>query len=102
MGSLKRLGIVLAVAAALGVPSTASAFSLGWLKSFFNGLKEREHQPHREWSKWYNHDHRDGDGCYDKPNDPKPPPAVPEPTAALLFGAGLVVAGAASRRRIRR
>jgi hypothetical protein len=39
-----------------------------------------------------------GQSCEkDEPGTP-----VPEPTAALLFGAGMVVAGAASRRRARR
>ena len=33
------------------------------------------------------------------PGGDDPAPAVPEPSAALVFGAGLLVAGLASRRR---
>jgi hypothetical protein len=35
------------------------------------------------------------------PGDDQPVDSVPEPSAALVFGAGLLVAGLASRRRNR-
>jgi len=90
MSSLKRMGMVLAVVVALGVPQTASAFSFsGWLSEFFKALKEREHRGH-DWTRdWPRHD------------GPKPrqEPAVPEPTAALLFGLGTLVVATRTRAR---
>jgi hypothetical protein len=35
------------------------------------------------------------------PSDEQPAPSVPEPSAALVFGAGLLVAGLVSRQRNR-
>ena len=91
MGSLKRMGMVLAVVAALGVPQTASAFSFSdWLGDFFKGLKERQHRDH-DWTRdWPRHD-------WPKPK-PGPGPAVPEPTAALLFGIGTLVVASRTRK----
>lgn len=37
-----------------------------------------------------------------RPGTPRPGPAIPEPTAALAFGLGLLAVGTATRRRARR
>lgn len=85
MSSLKRLGMMLAVVAALGIPTTASAFSLDWLKDLLGGYhKESEYRP--KWPKTH------------KPKTPRPERAVPEPTAALLFGLGAAVVAARARK----
>lgn len=82
MSSLKRLGMTLAVVAALGIPTSASAFSLDWLKDLLGKFyKEREYTP-----KTY------------EPKNPRPERAVPEPTAALLFGLGAAAVAARARR----
>ena len=87
MKSLTRLGMVLVMAAALGVPSTASAFSLSdFFRSFIEKItKPRNDRPRWDWSK-------------DKPGKPRHERAVPEPTAALLFGIGTVVVAARTRK----
>ena len=78
MASLKRMGMVLGVVAALGIPSAASAFSLmDWLRDLFKPRTERPHWP------------------YTRPN---PSPSVPEPTAALLFGVGAALVAARARK----
>ena len=41
------------------------------------------------------------EGGNQPPTDGEPAPSVPEPSAALVFGAGLLVAGVVSRRRSR-
>jgi hypothetical protein len=84
MKSLTRLGAVLVMAAALGIPSTASAFSLSdWLRDILRQISQhrndRPHWPH-------------------KPGKPRHDRAVPEPTAALLFGLGTVVVAARTRK----
>jgi hypothetical protein len=82
---MKRLGMVLAVAAALGIPSTAGAFSFSdWLKDLFGSYKEREYRP-----KWPKKDYE---------HTTRPERAVPEPTAALLFGIGAAVVAARARK----
>jgi hypothetical protein len=88
MSSLKRTGMVLAVVAALGVPTTASAFSFSsWLSSLFGSYKDRHERPKYDWPK------------YDWPKDgPRHEGAVPEPTAALLFGIGAAVVAARARK----
>lgn len=90
MSSLKRMGMVLAVVVAVGVPQTASAFSFSsWLSSFFGGLKEREHRSYDwKWNDWSRNE---------RPK-PEPCPAVPEPTAALLFGIGTLVVATRTRK----
>ena len=86
MKSLTRLGMVLVMAAALGVPSTASAFSLS---DFFRSFIEKIAKPRNDRPSW-NWPHRTG-----KPRHER---AVPEPTAALLFGIGTVVVAARTRK----
>ena len=85
MKSLTRLGTVLVMAAALGIPSTASAFSLSsWLRSLAQQISSHKtNRPH--WP-------------YHKPRTPRHERAVPEPTAALLFGIGTVVVAARARK----
>jgi hypothetical protein len=88
MSSLKRMGMVLAVVVAVGVPQTASAFSFSdWLNHFFGKLKERENRDY-DWPKY----------DWPKPRT-NPDSAVPEPTAALLFGVGTLVVAARTRKR---
>lgn len=77
MRSLKHLALVLSIAAGLGLPSAANAFSFSdWLRDFSTKVKT-----HKE---------------------PKSPPthdrAVPEPTAALLFGLGAAAVAARTRK----
>jgi hypothetical protein len=84
MKSLTRLGMVLVMAATLGIPSTASAFSLSdWLRHIVQQIashrNDRPNWPH-------------------KPRKPRHERAVPEPTAALLFGLGTVVVAARTRK----
>lgn len=86
MKSLTRLGMVLVMAAALGVPSTASAFSLS---DFFRGFIEKITKPRNDRPRW-NWPH--------KPGKPRHERAVPEPTAALLFGIGTVVVAVRTRK----
>ena len=81
MSSLKRLGMMLTVAAALGIPTTASAFSFDWLKDLFGGGYEYN-KPYKPRT----------------PRTPRPERAVPEPTAALLFGLGAAVVAARARK----
>jgi hypothetical protein len=86
MKSLTRLGMVLVIAAALGTPSTASAFSLSdWLRQLAQTIAQhRNDRPNWNWPH--------------KPRKPRHERAVPEPTAALLFGLGTVVVAARTRK----
>ena len=86
MQSLTRLGMVLVMAAALGIPSTASAFSLS---DFFRGFIQKITQPRNDRPHWNWPSH---------PGKPRHERAVPEPTAALLFGIGTVVVAARTRK----
>jgi hypothetical protein len=93
MSSLKRLGIVLSLVAALGVPSTASALSisnLSDLKDLLLGWSQQLKEHKNDWN-WYK-------PRYPRNEYPKPERGVPEPTAALLFGLGAVVVAARSRK----
>jgi hypothetical protein len=84
MKSLTRLGMVLVMAAALGTPSAASAFSLSdWLRHIVKQIaSHRNDRPNWPY----------------KPGKPRHERAVPEPTAALLFGIGTVVVAARTRK----
>ena len=86
MKSLTRLGMVLVMAAALGIPSTASAFSLS---DFFRGFIEKITKPRNDRPRW---------DWPPKPRKPRHERAVPEPTAALLFGIGTVVVAVRTRK----
>jgi hypothetical protein len=85
MKSLTRLGMVLVMAAALGTPSTASAFSLSDL---FRSIAQKIASHRNDRPHWPSH----------KPRKPRHERAVPEPTAALLFGLGTVVVAARTRK----
>ena len=87
MQSLTRLGMVLVMAAALGIPSTASAFSLS---DFFRGFIQKITQPRNDRPHW--------NWPSSTPRTPRHERAVPEPTAALLFGIGTVVVAARTRK----
>lgn len=56
------------------------------LAVFVAGTADADGQ--KKWKKWNK-----------KPTRTQPGPAIPEPTSALLFGAGIAATMAASRRR---
>lgn len=91
MSSLKRMGMVLALVAAVGFPSTASALSisnLSDLKDLLLGWSQQLKDHKNDWQK----------PRYPKPKYPKAERGVPEPTAALLFGMGAIVVASRSRK----
>ena len=54
------------------------------------------------WWDWWKKKDRDYDKCkWIKCDKPDPGPAVPEPSSALIFGAGLLVASQVARKRRR-
>lgn len=98
MSSWKRMGMVLAVVAAVGFPQTASALSISSLSDLRNLLlgwsqQIRDYRDNNQ-QHHYNRPH------YQYPHGPRTHPdrAVPEPTAALLFGLGAVVVAQRSRK----
>jgi PEP-CTERM motif len=91
MRFLKRTGMVVLAAAALAVPSAASALSING-SNLHRLLISWTHQlqAHRSWFRQYrDYQH----------NTTKPPErSVPEPTAALLFGVGAALIAARTRK----
>lgn len=110
MRFLKRAGtgLVVVAAMALGAPSVASAGSingfglgfhrivLGWSSHLSDQVLHRNQRSYTQTKHTQNHrdqkNHRDNKDC-------PPDRAVPEPTAALLFGLGAAVVATRTRKR---
>ena len=92
MISMKRVGMVVALVAALGFPSAAGALSisnLSDLRDLLLGWSQQLKDQNPDWR--YTR--------YPRPRDTQPDRGVPEPTAALLFGLGVAVVAQRSRKQ---
>jgi hypothetical protein len=101
MRFLKRIGMgmVVVAAMALGAPSVASAGSIHWFGVGFHQVvlgwssqlsDQVRHRTRRTYTPTNTQNH--GKDC-------TPDRAVPEPTAALLFGLGAAVVATRTRKR---
>jgi hypothetical protein len=90
MRLLKRAGMVVLAVAALSVPSAASALSISggaWQRLLISWTHQL--QAHRAWFRQYRYEHN---------TTTTPERSVPEPTAALLFGVGVALVAARTRK----
>jgi hypothetical protein len=103
MRILKRTGMVVLAAAALSVPSAASAISinghgLGLQRLLISWSHEFEAHNGNHYG-WFKKLQQHYSSHYNHLRDTKPPEnSVPEPTAALLFGLGAVLVASRSRK----
>ena len=89
----RALAMTGVVAVVLMVGSSAQA---GWWRDRLRDI--RESLSEREWDGQQTHQHSFWCGHLSPSGGPEPGPAVPEPSAALVFGAGLLVARGFARR----